>query len=727
MDITTNYSKSFVKKGRVLRKACASIKIEEHHLRKNPIFMRGRSKLGNVNEQILLIPSPQCIASFLSMLVHFPFTTSSNARSEAEAVLVFQTAIRISLEGSSRQFQRELRTFLFESPSVSRSLYFNEFHLGVSSQQRYTMNETNEQFNLRRIINGCIYLNDIMKKQVRILVIDRNDSLLTYCKSFYPFIKTITIDEYLNEHQSIPNNNNNHNNNNINNNHISQLRLQYQELLQSQYPSNNIDHDHNQDKDHEKTPQLSVAMPHSRTEYIYPSHLPEDEVLKQVKIGNIIIGKYLVFKHNPDQAEVEVISHPEKTPVVLITGRIAMNRAIHEDIVAVEILPDHLWPITHDEYHLVPDNNNDNDNDIGTAEKGDGHSDGSHKRQTTGSSEDNTTATTAPVRRRTPCGRIVRVLQRDVSSEIVATVPFRDNNTNAAEDKTNRAAAAAGGGDAVTETTSFAVDREEFVLINPVDRRLPKIRIRTRQWSLLQGQRVLVSIRGETAGGWPRDSKFPNGFLVRCLGKAGDWRIEVEALLIQHGIYPRPFSPAALACLPVIPSRSSKKETRKDLMNKEEEEDEDNVRDEGGGGGGGEEVDPRDSKWTIDASFMRGRRDYRESRLIFSDIDDAMSVHWLDQGTLELGVHIADVCAFLPEDCALDLEAQTLYLPHKRIDMLPGLLSSDVASLHGNRDRLAVSTIWHVKVSHKNGRPVKEVRVRVQLRLRSDVVSTSSN
>ena len=61
-------------------------------------------------------------------------------------------------------------------------------------------------------------------------------------------------------------------------------------------------------------------------------------------------------------------------------------------------------------------------------------------------------------------------------------------------------------------------------------------------------------------------------------------------------------------------------------------------------------------------------------------------------------MHIADVTFFVEHNSALDLEAQargtTFYLVDRRFDMLPTLLSSNLCSLHGGVDRLAVSAIW---------------------------------
>lgn len=42
-------------------------------------------------------------------------------------------------------------------------------------------------------------------------------------------------------------------------------------------------------------------------------------------------------------------------------------------------------------------------------------------------------------------------------------------------------------------------------LFTPADRRIPRIRIETRQASTLVGQRIMVAIDG-----WPKNSRYPN-------------------------------------------------------------------------------------------------------------------------------------------------------------------------------------------------------------------------
>ena len=108
-----------------------------------------------------------------------------------------------------------------------------------------------------------------------------------------------------------------------------------------------------------------------------------------------------------------------------------------------------------------------------------------------------------------------------------------------------------------------------------------------------------------------------------------------------------------------------------------------------------------------------------------TDIDDALHCRNLDNGNLEVGVHIADVSHFIRPGTAIDKEAAsratTVYLVDKRIDMVPGkspknekikrriekkaacltiiiteLLSSNLCSLRGNEERFAFSCIWEM-------------------------------
>ena len=64
----------------------------------------------------------------------------------------------------------------------------------------------------------------------------------------------------------------------------------------------------------------------------------------------------------------------------------------------------------------------------------------------------------------------------------------------------------------------------------PAEKKVPKIRIETRQAAKLKGQRIIVA-----ADAWPRHSRYPVGHFIRCLGPIGDkvrcWLIYVFRIL----------------------------------------------------------------------------------------------------------------------------------------------------------------------------------------------------
>ena len=76
------------------------------------------------------------------------------------------------------------------------------------------------------------------------------------------------------------------------------------------------------------------------------------------------------------------------------------------------------------------------------------------------------------------------------------------------------------------------------------------------------------------------------------------------------------------------------------------------------------------------------------------DFDDALSLEEVPEGW-RLGIHIADVSAHVLPQTPLDLEAQergtSIYLPERRLPMLPEELSEDTVSLLAHQERLALS------------------------------------
>src|SRR6478672_5076927 len=103
----------------------------------------------------------------------------------------------------------------------------------------------------------------------------------------------------------------------------------------------------------------------------------------------------------------------------------------------------------------------------------------------------------------------------------------------------------------------------------------------------------------------------------------------------------------------------------------------------------------------VDAQQITGREDLRNQFIVTidpddaRDFDDAINVEKLANGSWQLGVHIADVAAYVEPGSALDREARlrgnSVYLPDRVIPMLPERLSNGVCSLKPDVDRLTHS------------------------------------
>ena len=104
---------------------------------------------------------------------------------------------------------------------------------------------------------------------------------------------------------------------------------------------------------------------------------------------------------------------------------------------------------------------------------------------------------------------------------------------------------------------------------------------------------------------------------------------------------------------------------------------------------------------SVDARQISGRKDLRNQFIVTidpddaRDFDDAIHVEKLPNGGWELGVHIADVAAYVEPGSALDREGRrrgnSVYLPDRVIPMLPERLSNGVCSLKPEVDRLTRS------------------------------------
>ena len=112
-------------------------------------------------------------------------------------------------------------------------------------------------------------------------------------------------------------------------------------------------------------------------------------------------------------------------------------------------------------------------------------------------------------------------------------------------------------------------------------------------------------------------------------------------------------------------------------------------------------------KQEINKNEFKNRRDLT-SQMLFTidgkdakDLDDAVSLEKLSDGSFLLGVHIADVGEYVKVNSPLDEEAfnrgTSIYFLNQVIPMLPKQLSNGICSLNPNVDRLALSV--EIKIS----------------------------
>ncbi len=178
-----------------------------------------------------------------------------------------------------------------------------------------------------------------------------------------------------------------------------------------------------------------------------------------------------------------------------------------------------------------------------------------------------------------------------------------------------------------------------------------------------EGEKVLVRLISFDG------KEDPTGTIVEHLGKAGEHRVEMNAIVMEHG-FSTSFPPE---------------------VEREAQAIEDNYA-------------------NIIAAEIPKRLDFRESTTFTidpkdaKDFDDALSVEALPNGEFEIGVHIADATFFCVPGTEIDTEAvkrgTSVYLVDATIPMLPHQLSGNVCSLKADEDRLAFSAIFRMD---KNG------------------------
>ncbi|KAG5921729.1 hypothetical protein E4U42_005723 [Claviceps africana] len=369
------------------------------------------------------------------------------------------------------------------------------------------------------------------------------------------------------------------------------------------------------------------------SQMLYPEYYSLSKMMTGIKAGLMHQGIFNVSPYNYLEGSIKVPAFPKP---LLVLGRESINRAVDGDVVVVELLPQDKWkePSTKiiEEDNLTKNENPDaetrddlvSDKEIKALQE-------EAKRTHKSSSE------TQPQ----PTARVVGVIKRNWRQYVGHIDPSSASKAGSSQGR-----------------------KQDSVFLIPMDKKIPKIRLRTRQVSELLGKRLLVTIDA-----WERDSRHPIGHFVRSLGELETKAAETEALLLEWDVQYRPFPKTVLDCLPK----------------------------EGHDWKVPESTD--DAGWK-DREDLRGLLICSIDPVGCQDIDDALHARKLPNGHFEVGVHIADVSHFVKPANAMDTEASirgtTVYLVDKRIDMLPPLLGTDLCSLKPYVERFAFSVLWEV-------------------------------
>jgi len=169
--------------------------------------------------------------------------------------------------------------------------------------------------------------------------------------------------------------------------------------------------------------------------------------------------------------------------------------------------------------------------------------------------------------------------------------------------------------------------------------------------------KVLVKITA-----WPKSSQSPFGEVIEVLGPKSSNDTEMLGILVNQGIDPR-FPQEVIA--------AAEKVTM--------------------------DLDPED---------IKKRRDFRKVTTLTidpvdaKDFDDAISLKWLENGNVEIGVHIADVSHYVQPGTPMDVEAlkrsNSVYLVDRVIPMLPEQLSNMACSLRPHEDKYSFSAVFEM-------------------------------
>ncbi|KAF9075734.1 SSD1 protein [Rhodocollybia butyracea] len=414
--------------------------------------------------------------------------------------------------------------------------------------------------------------------------------------------------------------------------------------------------------------QLQQQSNQPQRKSLFAPYLPQASLPPLLAAGKLVVGILRVNKRNRSDAYVatEVLDAD-----IYICGSKDRNRALEGDIVAVELLDvDEVWGTKKEKEEKKRKKEENAAYDLkSTAGRKDDKKKDDVEVEGQGLMLFEDEEVTDDVKPQF-AGHVVAVVERMPGQLFSGTLGLLRPSSAATKEK-QEAERREREGDRGDEPRRAPIERPKIVWFKPTDKRVPLIAIPTEQAPVdfVQNSEAYVNkLFVACIKRHPISSLHPFGTLVEELGPIGDIEVETSALLKDCNFPTEEFTDNVIKCLPPIP-------------------------------------------WSIPDREVEIRKDLREERVFTidpataKDLDDALSIKLNEDGTYEVGVHIADVSHFVKPNTALDRDARkratSVYLVQRSVPMLPPALSEQLCSLVPGQDRLAFSVIFSLSKEAK--------------------------
>ena len=208
------------------------------------------------------------------------------------------------------------------------------------------------------------------------------------------------------------------------------------------------------------------------------------------------------------------------------------------------------------------------------------------------------------------------------------------------------------------------IDRKNKIILKSGGRKVECILKNKKEYTRINGKRFTIEIDS-----WEPKELKPTVIIKEILGEIGEINAEIRNIIIDNKIK-NVFPKEVLKEVTQINEKNENKVQREDYR--------------------------KPLTFTIDPDNAK-------------DFDDALSFKNLNDGTFEIGVHIADVSSYVRPDTQLDKEARkrgtSVYLANRVVPMLPEKLSNEICSLEPKKNKRAFSIIFTID---KEGKILKD-------------------